>query len=101
MTCLYEVEQLEKIIEARVKLTKGKAYPILQTGSQYIIPSEEVQEYLARADRIFIARADAFVINSMTHRLMAKVYLKFKEPKVPTGFFSSKATAIEWLKNYV
>ncbi|MBL4704182.1 MAG: hypothetical protein JKY54_06660 [Flavobacteriales bacterium] len=98
----YELEQMNRVMEARAKITKGKAYPILHTVTANIIPSEEILEHIAKSDRSSVSLADAFVIRSLTHRLLIAEYMQLSQSsKVPLQFFSSEAKAIEWLKEFV
>lgn len=99
----FEIENSKEIVEAREKLANGKRHPILYTTQyRFVTPSKEVKEYVAKSNqRTALVLADAFVIGSFSQRLAAKIYLKLNRPSVPTAFFSSEESAIEWLLNYV
>ncbi|MBI1289314.1 MAG: hypothetical protein GC178_17235 [Flavobacteriales bacterium] len=43
-----------------------------------------------------IKRAEAIVIKSLAHRLLAKFYLKPRKERYPTKVFDNEAKALEW-----
>ena len=43
--------------------------------------------------------ADALVINSLAHKILANFYMKMNKPVKPTKIFTSQKKAVDWLKN--
>lgn len=41
--------------------------------------------------------ADALLISSLPHKLMANFYMKFNKPVKPTKIFNSRDKAVQWL----
>lgn len=46
-----------------------------------------------------IKKAEAIVIKSLAHRLLAKFYLKSREGRYPTKVFDNEAQALEWFES--
>jgi hypothetical protein len=59
----------------------------------------EVMDFIANVANKH-GKADAFVIHSLPQKILGNFFLKFKQPSIPTKFFSSEKSAIEWLKQY-
>lgn len=96
-----EMEHSKAIVEARTKLADGHRYPIMYTATQFLILSNDSREYLASESRSTLVIADAFVINSLPQRLLARLYKKFNKPVRPAEIFENENDAIEWLKQFV
>lgn len=96
----FNIQHSIDIVEARTKLANGKSFPMLYTLTKFVIPSNEVSQYLASEDRSKLVLADAFVINSLPQRLIGNFYMKFKNPVRPTKIFTDKEKAINWLSGY-
>lgn len=97
-----EISESIEIVEARTKLANGKKHPVLYTTEHnFVTPSKEVNNYVASEKRSKLVLADAFVMKSIPQRLAAKTYVLFKNPAIPTHFFSKEHDAIEWLKGFL
>lgn len=96
-----EMEHSYAIVSARDKLAQGNSYPILYTASKFMIPSNEVREYLATEERAKYVTADAFVIQSLPQRLMARLFKKLNNPVRPVEIFENEEDAIKWLTQFV
>lgn len=97
----FEMEHSIAIVDARTKLAEGKPFPIMYTATKLVIPSNEVRAYLATEERSQLVTADAFVINSLPQRLVARLFKKFNKPVRPVEIFENESDAIEWLKQFV
>jgi len=96
-----EIEDSIAIIEARTKLANNRSYPIMYTATKLVIPTPEARVNIATEKRSKLVKADAFVVNSLPQRLMAKIYRVVNKPVRPTQYFETEESAIEWLKNFV
>jgi len=96
----FDLHHADNIYEARLKLAKGGKFAIMYTAPKFIRPTRAVRKHLASDERLLTTTADAFVINSIAHRLMANMYIRINKPKLPTAIFEDKQEAIEWLKNF-
>lgn len=97
----YDLGNSLEIFDARMKLTGEKSYPHLYTGSLYLSPEEKVREFAASEKRNRHVIADAFVISSLSQRLVGNFYINFNKPKRPTRLFTDIDKAIEWLKSFI
>ena len=61
--------------------------------------SKENREYIASAEVSELVKADAFVIRSLSLKLLMNGYLRINKPNRPTRFFNSEENAVEWLKS--
>jgi len=59
--------------------------------------SKEAREFVASAETSKIVMADAFVIRSLSLKILMNGYLKFNKPNRPTRFFNNEEPAIAWL----
>lgn len=59
--------------------------------------SKEAREFIASDQVSAIVKADAFVINSLSLRILMNGYLKFNKPNRPTRFFNTEQNALTWL----
>lgn len=69
---------------------------ILEYGSTI---DPEVREYMSSNTRLSTVEKDAFIVNSLAHKLVANFYKNFHKPAVPTEFFSNKEDALKWLSS--
>lgn len=96
-----EIIHTKAIFEARNKLTNNTSHPHLYTGGIYLNPSDEVTKFAASEERNKLVIADAYVISSLSQRIIANFYLKFKKPIRPTKIFTDEDTAIIWLSSFI
>lgn len=57
----------------------------------------EVREWASAPDGNKNTIADALVISSLPHKILANFYLKFNKPVKPTKIFNARDKAIAWL----
>lgn len=62
--------------------------------------AEGVEEHLSTWPDRF-STADALVIKSYAHKLIAKFYMRHFNPATPTQIFDNKKEALQWLQNYL
>jgi len=94
----------EQVCEAIYELAEGKRMPVLTNGLQgkdvYMEPG--VREVFASNQKLGSVRtAEAFVVPSLSTRLMINFYMKFNAPSVPTRAFNDEASAVRWIMRYV
>lgn len=92
--CLDIMDVYEQILEKR-------KYPLLHLAKDYVQVNEEARIYGSSEDGLRYSAAEAFVIKSLAHKLLANFYLKVNRPSVPTKFFSNKEDAELWLKKFL
>ena len=92
--CLDLMDAYEQILEKR-------RYPLLHIAEDYVQFNGDAREFGSSEEGLRFSAAEAFVIKSLAHKLLANFYLKVNKPSVPTKFFSNKEDAEEWLKKFL
>lgn len=75
--------------------------PVLVLCREHANTNIELLKVLAKNENNPYSTADAFVIKSMSQRILANFYVKIHKPERPTKFFSSKEDAMTWLNQYL
>ncbi len=60
--------------------------------------TKENREYIASEAVSELVKADAFVIRSLSLKLLMNGYMRINKPNRPTRFFNTEEPAVEWLK---
>ena len=92
--------ELEELIIAQKKLGSYKL-PVLVICQEFASTDTTFTKHLAKNINNPFSKADAFVINSMSQKILANFYLKISTPERPTKFFKNKEEAVDWLKQFV
>lgn len=87
----------EELIAAAGEVGGGKKYKNIITLDAATFPDAAAREFAASDESNTYTLADAYVIETLAHRLMAKVFQKINKPVAPTAFFSTEKEALEWL----
>ena len=82
-------------------MPKGKKYPLLIITGEYTLPTAEARAYIATPESDPYASAEAYVVTSLSQKLVGNVYLSFNKPARPTHIFTSEEKAVEWLKQFL
>ncbi len=97
----YITKDLKEINAAQGKITNGGKCLVLVIGSEFANIDSEAREYMASDESTQYSIAEAYVIRSLAHKILANFYLKVNKPGVPTKFFSDAKLAEEWLRTYL
>jgi hypothetical protein len=97
---LIEVEDVKEHLEAAIKLTKGSDFVTILDGGLTLDVSDQAMNYAAKHENKKWL-AFAIIVRSISERLFANYYLKFKRPIRPTKVFTTPRGAEEWLKQFV
>ncbi len=98
---LLTIEDCKEIMSVYREFIQGKKLPILHVIGKYMNVTKEAREYSASEEGLEFSLAEAFVFNSLPHRIIANFYLNINKPSVPTRFFKTKAEAEIWLKTFL
>lgn len=94
---LYDVKEH---IHAAETLTKGSAFVAILDGGLTLDISDKAMTCSAKyANKNWLAFA--VIVRSISERLFANYYLKFKRPIRPTRVFTTPKGAEKWLKQYI
>ena len=95
------VSDAKQIISAIGKVTNGKKAPLLTYVGDGSFATEETRRFAALKDSNPFSKADAYIISSTAHTLLANFFMLVNKPSRPTRFFESDLEAVKWLKNYL
>jgi hypothetical protein len=95
------VDNVIEVVESVKILGEGKKMPLLIVVDKYTVPSVEARLYIATAASNPFATAEAYVVQSLSQKLVGNFYLNFNKPKRPTKIFNSEEKAVEWLKGFL
>ena len=98
---LLDVTECKELISNYSAVLVSKKVPILHVLGKYMNFTKEAREYGASEEGLKFSLAEAFVLNSLAHKILANFYIKFNKPKVPTQFFKTKEEATVWLLTFV
>lgn len=96
-----DIENVKQIAGAMEKLGSGKKFPLLIIADEYTIPTPEARAYIATPESDPFASAEAYVLQSLSQKLVGNVFLNFNKPARPTRIFSSEEKAVEWLRTFL
>ncbi len=93
-------ETLEIFNWVRDKVGNQKHYLIVEAGfGSTADPS--VRDWLSSEERLDAIGADAFVVNSIAHKIVVNFYLKYNKPQHPTKAFTTVDDARVWIKEQI
>lgn len=95
------VEECRELTKTYEDLLENKKYPLLHVVGDYVTMTKEAREYASTEEGLRYSKVEAFVINSLPHKILANFYMKIQKPSVPTKFFSTKQEAVAWLLKFV
>ena len=88
------------MVQARLALCKGKSYPMFTDFRNLKSIDKPARAYLSKGESIALITAGAFLIKNVAQEIIAKFFIHFDRPKVPTNFFTNKEKALRWLETY-
>ncbi len=68
------------------------------TEVRYPDISGEVLRYMANNEYVRLQLANALLVNNISLRRIANIYLELFHPRVPTRIFNTEDSAMEWLR---
>jgi hypothetical protein len=102
-TDIFEEQELsladvKEIIEVIGKLAENQMMPQLIIAEPLSGPDLKAMQYIASEGSSPYAIAEAYVITSLSQKILAKFYLNFNKPSRPTKIYGDEAEAVKWLK---
>jgi hypothetical protein len=96
-----EKKDLEESYRVLLDLTGGKPSLFLEIFPPDGDATLEAREYFADKKRNKIKKAEAFVVKSLAHRIIAKFHLNFYKPEHAIKIFSNEQAALKWLESFL
>lgn len=95
-----ELADVQEQVAAAEQLSHGSHYVVILDGGLTLDVADEAMTYAARyQNKKWLAFA--IIVRSLSERLFANYYLKFKRPVRPTKVFTTPAGAEKWLKEFI
>ncbi|MFI5148326.1 MAG: hypothetical protein ACHQRM_01225 [Bacteroidia bacterium] len=95
------VADIKEAVEAIGKVGKGQRFPLLIIAGKDATLGTEAMTFMARPDTDPYSMAEAYLISSISQKLLGNFYLSFNKPDKPTRIFTDKADAENWLKSFL
>lgn len=95
-----QLRDVQEQIEAAEVLSDGSDFVAILDGGLTLDVAEDAMAYAAKhQNKKWLAFA--IVVRSISERLFANYYLKFKKPVRPTKVFITPKGAEEWLRQFI
>lgn len=92
-----EVKDIDEMHVAFKQITNGQQVKVVSEFEPFVSITSEAREYAASTSPDLIALA--YVIHSLSQRIIIRFYIKMKKKKHPTKVFDSFDQAVNWLDN--
>ena len=93
----FDKEEVQQVLENVKYLAQNRKYLVLVNSGPVASITYEGLKVLAKHESFSYAFAKAYVIQTISQRIMANLYLRYFKPKIPIRFFKSKKDAELWL----
>lgn len=95
----FTIDDLKILVHAEKEMGEHKI-PSLVLCTEQAATNIELLNTLAKKAYSPYSTADAFVLKSMSQKILANFYIKINKPERPTMFFNHAEEALVWLKNH-
>ena len=92
-----DLPELEEALAVYKEILGNKKFYLLTVINRGVTVSERARNYWTTPGRSKIKIAEAFVINRLSHVLIANFVTKFQPPSHEIKFFKTEKKAMEWL----
>jgi hypothetical protein len=94
------VNQAHAMIQTRLALCAGKAYPFLADVSKLKSIDRAAREAFSHGEGIRLMPACALIVNSPVNKVLGNFFMAVNKPNIPTRLFTSIDDAKAWLKQF-
>lgn len=95
--CLISMDDVNQCLAILEEFDANKSFRNLYELGKNSKIMEDVKDWASDSEGNTQTIADAIIIQSLGHKLIANTYLKVKRPPKPTSVFTNYRKAIEWL----
>jgi hypothetical protein len=92
------IRDVQEVIDQIAVVGGQKMLPQLIVAGHLSGPDLEAMRYIASPGSSPYAIAEAYVITSLSQKILARFYLNFNKPDRPTKMFSYEEEAVAWLR---
>lgn len=93
----YIIDDVKENVATFGELTNHQKAPILIIGGAFTSVTKEARSFMANYESLKYSLCEAFLLNSLSQKLLINFYIKFDKPLVPTKVFHKKDPALDWL----
>ncbi len=97
----FTVTESIESVNAIGEITKGVPHVILKVPGKYTTVDKGCRDHVSKGDGARFSIAEAFIIKSLAHKMIANFYIKFEKPQKPTSFFQHIPEAEKWLRTFM
>lgn len=97
----FTVTESIESVNAIGEITKGVPHVLLKIPGKYTTVDKGCRNHVSKGDGARFSIAEAFIITSLAHKLIANFYIKFEKPQKPTAFFQNIPAAEKWLRTFM
>ncbi|MEZ4938561.1 MAG: hypothetical protein R2799_13305 [Crocinitomicaceae bacterium] len=91
------LDDMDRNLKLYQGFMKGRKLPFIVVFGEFSMANRDVQKEFAHKNRNTIKSMEAYIVNSLPHRIMGNFHLKFFPPSHPTKMFKTEDEAIEWI----
>lgn len=96
-----DVVEIKEMIEYVKEFMGDKKHMALIDFGASVGSTTEGRKVYAESDYLLDNRiADAFLVRSLSMRLIANFFIRVTKPKIPTRLFTSEVEAFKWLEGF-
>lgn len=96
----FDVADMQLLVETERGIC-NKKLPVLVLCAPTVNSSTEFLKYLSKNENNPLAVADAFVLSSVSQKILAHFYKMFIPHERPVSFFNSRENALKWLGQFM
>ena len=94
-----DVEDIMEIKRINGEISAGRCYTVLVDSGSFTSITDEGRKLSASKDFQQQTIAKAILVNSLSQRIIGKLYMRFNKPMITTKIFSDRERALEWLNS--
>lgn len=91
---LDDMDRNFKIYESFIK---DRKLPFIIVFGEFSMANRDVQKEFAKQKRNKLKLMEAYIVNSLPHRIMGNFHLKFFKPEHPSRMFKTEEEAMDWI----
>lgn len=91
------LEDMDRNFKVYESFLKGRKLPFVIVFGEFSMANRDVQKEFAKSNRNQIKLMEAYIVNSLPHRIMGNFHIKFFKPPHPTRIFKKEEDAYDWI----
>ncbi len=91
------LSESQKITDAICTLSNGDQCLVLMVADEFAQFDRSAIDFSSSEEGLRYTLADAIVVKSLSHKILANFYLKFNKPAKPTKIFTNEVDAVKRL----